>query len=167
MIANGVDLYARSSTILGSIRNSFEAIIEAIPPRATSFRYSNKNYTYDRVLNNPSESIRNSFILYDKMKFLFVISLYSFFYKIISLSLVNKRRGSPIEGISIEKENSCIHVFTLFSRIIPRWKITEGTKNDRIAENGLLRKNEREEEPSNGLTRRGKRERERRDIEQR
>lgn len=53
------------------------------------------------------------------------------------------------------------HVFTLFSRIIPRWKITEGTKNDRIAENGLLRKNEREEEPSNGLTRRGKRERER------
>lgn len=85
MIANGVDLYARSSTILGSIRNSFEAIIEAIPPRATSFRYSNKNYTYDRVLNNPSEGIRNSFILYDKMKF--VISLYPFFYKIISLSL--------------------------------------------------------------------------------
>lgn len=83
---NGVDLYARSSTILGSIRNSFEAIIEAIPPRATSFRYSNKNYTYDRVLNNPSEGIRNSFILYDKMKFLFVISLYPFFYKIISLS---------------------------------------------------------------------------------
>lgn len=56
------------------------------------------------------------------------------------------------------------HVFTLFSRIIPRWKITEGTKNDRIAENGLLRKNEREEEPSNGLTRRGKRERERGEI---
>lgn len=165
MIANGVDLYARSSTILGSIRNSFEAIIEAIPPRATSFRYSNKNYTYDRVLNNPSESIRNSFILYDKMKFLFVVSF--FLQNYLSLSLVNKRRGSPIEGISIEKENSCIHVFTLFSRIIPRWKITEGTKNDRIAENGLLRKNEREEEPSNGLTRRGKRARERRDIEQR